>query len=53
MAKRKLPATSSFHKPGVYTGRHPDTGVLHRLTIKASGQLLIERKPYVSSGWLD
>lgn len=66
MAKRKPvtatgPAPGSINpfsdagllRPGVTVGRHPSTGILHRLTINSKGQIVIERKPYVSAldGW--
>ncbi len=35
-------------RPRVLIGRHPGTGVVHRLTISSQGRILIERKPYVS-----
>lgn len=47
MATIRGEADLALLEPGVYVGRHPDTGVLHRLTIRSS-TITIERKPYVS-----
>lgn len=47
-------ADADILKPGIVVGRHPGTGVLHRLTITVDGRVIIERKPYVSDnpdGW--
>ncbi|MBN8826466.1 MULTISPECIES: hypothetical protein [unclassified Spirosoma] len=55
MAIYDLKADKKLLEPGEIIGKHPDTGVIHRLTITTKGRITIERKPYVSScadGWV-
>ena len=47
-------ADEKILKAGIVVGKHPDTGVIHRLTITTKGRVTIERQPYISAcsdGW--
>ncbi|GAB3948410.1 hypothetical protein GCM10028805_22730 [Spirosoma harenae] len=54
MAKKKPASSMKFGPDQLIIGKHPDTGVIHRLTINPDDKIKIERTPYVSNnpdGW--